>query len=70
LKGTARNKINFIFIVVQKRRPKEFILLERRWFRYCFRGHRYCLPSAIGEACAPWVLFGDILYCWLESLNL
>jgi len=37
-------------------------LFWRRWFRYCFLGHHYWFPSAIGEACAPWVLFEDILY--------
>ena len=33
----------------------------RWWFRCCFLGNDYWFPSAIGEACAPWVLNGDML---------
>jgi len=38
----------------------------RRWFRYCFLDHYYCLPSAIGEARAPWY-FLEIFYMLIEK---
>ena len=38
----------------------------RRWFRYCFLDHYYCLPSAIGEARAPWY-FLVIFYMLIEK---